>query len=81
MATKLGRLGDEHQKPHLILGDYNASNVRFQEPIPGRGLRRKLKSLGFELSLIHEYLSTQICPLCLRRTLCCMQSLRSPACA
>ncbi|KAL0144928.1 hypothetical protein V8B55DRAFT_1320792 [Mucor lusitanicus] len=43
MATKLGRLGDEHQKPHLILGDYNASNVRFQEPIPGRGLRRKLK--------------------------------------
>ncbi|ORX61740.1 hypothetical protein DM01DRAFT_1128668 [Hesseltinella vesiculosa] len=42
---------------------------RFHEPIRGIGLRRQLKRLGFTVYLIDEYLTSQVCPKCSRRSL------------
>ena len=55
--------------PTLIMGDWSAPNARFHEPIPGVMMKRKLKSLGHNIFLIDEYLSSSLCPTCEQRSM------------
>ncbi|KAJ1894248.1 hypothetical protein LPJ81_005196, partial [Coemansia sp. IMI 209127] len=43
--------------------------TKFQEPIRGIGFRRMLRRMGFEVYLIDEYLTSSICPTCLKKSL------------
>ncbi|KAL9540888.1 hypothetical protein MBANPS3_009441 [Mucor bainieri] len=66
MANKLQQLSlNPQQRPHLVLGDHSLPNMRYHEPVPGLALRRRLQSFGFHVSLLNEYLTSQICPFCL----------------
>ncbi|KAL9536635.1 hypothetical protein MBANPS3_012496 [Mucor bainieri] len=67
MATKLQQLGDGGQRPHLVIGDHSLPDMRYHQPVPGKGLRKKLRSHGFDISLINEYPTSQICPYCHNR--------------
>ncbi|KAI8070823.1 hypothetical protein BC940DRAFT_224705, partial [Gongronella butleri] len=57
-----------HDNTVLIMGNWSAPHMRFQEPIRGLGLRRTLKKLGFEVYLIDEYRTSKVCPVCLTNT-------------
>ncbi|KAL0142418.1 hypothetical protein V8B55DRAFT_1411947 [Mucor lusitanicus] len=61
MANKI------EQRSHLVIGDHSFPNMRYQEPVAGEGLKKQLRAHGFNVSLINEYLTSQICPACLSR--------------
>ncbi|KAI7895473.1 uncharacterized protein EV154DRAFT_573288 [Mucor mucedo] len=48
----------------LILGNWSAPNVKFQEPTRNKGLIDMLKKNGFKLYLIDEYKTSSFCPTC-----------------
>jgi len=50
-----------------VIGDWSAPSVRFQEPIKGIGLKRKLRTLGLEILLIDEFKTSSFCPDCCGR--------------
>ncbi|GAA5817186.1 hypothetical protein MFLAVUS_010728 [Mucor flavus] len=48
----------------LILGNWSAPNVKYQEPTRSKGLIATLKKNGFKLYLIDEYKTSSFCPEC-----------------
>lgn len=48
----------------LILGDWSAANVKYHEPIRGKGLKRMLQKEGFQVLLLDEYKTSSLCPEC-----------------
>ncbi|GAA5807290.1 hypothetical protein MFLAVUS_000647 [Mucor flavus] len=50
--------------PTLILGNWSAPNVKYQEPTRSKGLIATLKKNGFKLYLIDEYKTSSFCPEC-----------------
>ncbi|KAG2191956.1 hypothetical protein INT47_004739 [Mucor saturninus] len=48
----------------LILGNWSAPNVKYQEPTRNKGLIDMLKKNGFKLYLIDEYKTSSFCPAC-----------------
>jgi hypothetical protein len=52
------------ESPVLIVGDWSAPNVRFQEPTRNKGLLRYLQKKGFQLFLIDEFKTSTCCPFC-----------------
>ncbi|KAJ2828827.1 hypothetical protein IWW50_001185 [Coemansia erecta] len=50
--------------PTIILGNWSAGMVRGHKPIPGKGLRKMLKRLGFRVYHIDEYKTSTWCPFC-----------------
>jgi hypothetical protein len=48
----------------LVMGNWSAPHVRYQEPIRGVGFRRLLKKNGFRVYLIDEFRTSRCCPAC-----------------
>jgi hypothetical protein len=48
----------------LVMGDWAASNIKFHEPIRGKGMRRMLRKQGFPVHLIDEHKASSFCPKC-----------------
>ncbi|CEG77330.1 hypothetical protein RMATCC62417_12104 [Rhizopus microsporus] len=48
----------------LVLGNWSASNTKYQEPTRNKGLIQMLKKDGFEVFLIDEFRTSSSCPLC-----------------
>ncbi|CEP17743.1 hypothetical protein [Parasitella parasitica] len=61
----------------FVMGDYSAPNVRFQEPIRGKGFRRLLKKSGLRVFLIDENETNKTCPQSPDGTLKSFKSVRN----
>ncbi|KAI9256066.1 hypothetical protein EDC94DRAFT_586909 [Helicostylum pulchrum] len=48
----------------LVLGNWSAANVRFQDPTRIKGLIKSLKKNGLKVFLIDEFRTSSFCPLC-----------------
>lgn len=48
----------------LVIGNWSAPNVKFQEPTRNKGLIRMLKKNGFPVFLIDEFKTSSFCPEC-----------------
>ncbi|KAG2236350.1 hypothetical protein INT48_008332 [Thamnidium elegans] len=48
----------------LILGNWSACHMKFQEQIRGKGMRKMLRKEGFQIYLLDEYKTSSICPSC-----------------
>ncbi|KAL9559401.1 hypothetical protein MBANPS3_000416 [Mucor bainieri] len=63
----------------LVIGNYGAGNTRYQAPVPGKGIRMKLKALGIpNIYLINEYRTSKTCPTCLQVSMKNFRLCRNP---
>ncbi|RCH99918.1 hypothetical protein CU097_014140 [Rhizopus azygosporus] len=61
----------------LIVGNWSAPNVKYQEPIRNKGLLKMLQKNAFKVYLIDEFRTSSFCPVC-EKSLEKFKTIRNP---
>lgn len=66
------------QEPAFIMENWSAPNVRYNEPIRGKGLRKMLQQHRFQVYLTDEFRTSRCCPACLDSNLQTFKQVPNP---